>query len=53
MNLIGGLVSLILVFGLVVSFIGYRCIVFAFENEYSNVTYHMADSVTPLLTVIT
>lgn len=46
MNLIGGLISLILVFGLVVSFIGYRCIVFAFENEYSSVTYHMADSAT-------
>ncbi|MBQ5955539.1 MAG: PP2C family protein-serine/threonine phosphatase [Firmicutes bacterium] len=49
MNLIGGLVSLILIFGLIVCFIGYRCIVFAFENEYSNVTYHMADSVTPFV----
>ena len=46
MNLIGGLVSLILVFGLIVCFIGYRCIISAFENEYSSVTYHMADSVT-------
>ena len=49
MNLIGGLVSLILIFGIIVSFIGYRSIVFAFENEYSNVTYHMADSVTPFV----
>ena len=49
MNLIGGLVSLILIFGIIVSFIGYRSIIFAFENEYSNVTYHMADSVTPFV----
>ncbi|MBR6225427.1 MAG: PP2C family protein-serine/threonine phosphatase [Firmicutes bacterium] len=49
MNLIGGLVSLILIFGLIVCFIGYRSIIFAFENEYSNVTYHMADSATPFV----
>ena len=43
-NLIGGLVVLILVFGLIVYFIGYRCIVSAFASEYSSVTYHMADA---------
>ncbi len=49
MNVIGGLVSLMLVFGLVVCIIGNRSIVSAFENEYSTVTYHMADLTSQLV----
>ncbi len=45
-HVIGILILMMLVFGLIVSFIGYRCIISAFENEYSSVTYHMADSAT-------
>ena len=44
LNVIGSLVGLMLIFGLAVAIIGYRCIVDAFKNEYSTVTYHMADS---------
>ena len=44
-NVIGGLVGLMLVFGVVVSLIGRASIFQAFKNEYSSVTYHMADSV--------
>lgn len=35
---------MLLLFGLVVCIIGNVCFVTAFKNEYSNVTYHMADS---------
>ena len=45
-HVIGVLTAMILIFGLIVSFIGYRCIVSAFEKEYTSVTYHMADSAT-------
>lgn len=44
MNVIGGLILLVLLFGLIVCIIGYRSFVDAFMNEYSSVTYHMADS---------
>ena len=44
LNIIGGLVGMLLLFGLVVCIIGNACFVTAFKNEYSNVTYHMADS---------
>ena len=44
MNIIGGLISLVLLFGLIISFIGYRSFVSAFKNEYSSVTYHMAET---------
>ena len=44
MNVIGGLVSLMLLFGLAVCLIGNLCFVNAFMDEYSTVTYHMADS---------
>lgn len=43
-NVIGGLVALIMLFGIVVSLIGNLCFIDAFKNEYSTVTYHMADS---------
>ena len=45
MNVIGGLAALMLLFGIIVCFIGNTCIVSAFRREYSTVTYHMADSV--------
>ena len=45
-SVIGGLVGLMVLFGLAVSYIGNRCFVGAFKNEYATVTYHMADSVT-------
>ena len=43
-NVIGGLILLVLLFGIIVCIIGYRSFVDAFMNEYSSVTYHMADS---------
>ena len=43
-NVIGGLLFLVLMFGLIVSIIGNRSFVSAFKKEYSTVTYHMADS---------
>lgn len=46
MNVIGGLVALILVFGLIVCVIGNICFVDAFKSEYSTVTYHMAQAAT-------
>ena len=46
MNVIGGLVALILLFGLIVCVIGYICFVDAFKSEYSTVTYHMAQAAT-------
>ena len=42
-NVIGSLVGLLLLFGLIVCVIGNRCFAAAFKNEYSTVTYHMAD----------
>ena len=44
MNVLGGLVFLMLLFGLIVSIIGNSCFVNAFKDEYATVTYHMADS---------
>ena len=43
-NVIGGLLFLVLLFGIIVCLIGYRSFVDAFMNEYSSVTYHMAES---------
>ena len=45
-NVIGGLVALLLLFGIVVCAIGTNSISTAFKNEYAMVTYHMADSAT-------
>lgn len=42
--MIGGLVCLILLFAFVICIIGYRGLTKAFEDEYSSVTHHMADS---------
>ncbi len=44
LNVLGGLVFLMLLFGLIVSIIGNSCFVNAFKDEYATVTYHMADS---------
>ena len=44
LNVIGGLVGLMLLFGLLVCVIGNACLVDAFKNEYSTATYHMADA---------
>ncbi len=43
-NIIGGLVFLVIMFGVIISIIGNRSFVSAFKNEYSSVTYHMADT---------
>ena len=44
LNVIGGLVGLMLLFGFIVCVIGNSCLVNAFKDEYSTVTYHMADA---------
>lgn len=43
-NVTGGIVSLLLIFGVIVCFIGTNSFIRAFKEEYSSVTYHMADS---------
>ena len=43
-NVTGGIVSLMLIFGIIVCFIGTNSFIRAFKDEYSSVTYHMADS---------
>ena len=45
MNVIGGLVSLLLLFGVFVCIIGNHSFIGAFKNEYASVTHYMADSV--------
>lgn len=49
LNVLGGLVFLMLLFGLIVSIIGNSCFVNAFKDEYATVTYHMADSAASLI----
>ena len=43
-NVIGVLIGLMLIFGFTICFIGNSSFVTAFKEEYSTVTYHMADS---------
>ncbi|MCR5443224.1 MAG: PP2C family protein-serine/threonine phosphatase [Sphaerochaetaceae bacterium] len=43
-NVTGAIVSLLLVFGIIVCLIGANSIISAFKEEYSTVTYHMAES---------
>ena len=45
MNVIGGLVSLLLLFGVFVCIIGNHSFIGACKNEYASVTHYMADSV--------
>ena len=48
-NVIGGLIALMLLFGLMVCIIGNSCLINAFKHEYSSVTYHMADAAASLV----
>lgn len=43
MNVIGGIVGLLLLFGLIVCIIGNNCLIGAYKKEYSTATYHMAN----------
>ncbi len=48
-NIIGAIVMLLVVFGLIVSAIGYVNFTDAFKREYSVTTYHMADTAAALV----
>lgn len=48
-NIIGAIVLLLILFGLVVSTIGYVNFTTAFKNEYAVSTYHLADTATSLV----
>ena len=48
-NIIGGIILLLIVFGIIVSGIGYFSFTNAFKKEYSTTTAHMADTATTLI----
>ena len=48
-NLIGAIVLMLILFGLVVSTLGYVIFTDSFKNEYAVSTYHMADTATTLV----
>ena len=48
-NLIGAIVLMLILFGLVVSTLGYVIFTESFKNEYAVSTYHMADTATTLV----
>ena len=48
-NIIGTIVLILFIFGAVVSTIGYLGFTISFKNEYSQTTYHMADTATTLI----
>ncbi|MEE1110000.1 MAG: SpoIIE family protein phosphatase [Lachnospiraceae bacterium] len=48
-NIIGVVVFSLVLFGVVVSILGFVSFTSAFENEYSTSTYHMADTATTLV----
>ncbi|MBS7263206.1 MAG: hypothetical protein KIG36_06335 [Eubacteriales bacterium] len=48
-NIIGAIVLLLIVFGAVVSIVGFVSFTNAFKREYSTSTYHMADTATRLI----
>ena len=48
-HLIGGIVVLVILFGAIISVVGYLVITNAYRNEYSMTTYHMADTATTLV----
>lgn len=48
-NIIGSMVFLLLIFGVLVSFIGYSGYTSAFQNFYSETTYHMAETAKALI----
>ena len=43
-NVIGGLIGLMTLFGFIICLVGNLCFTNAFKSEYSNVTHHMADT---------
>ena len=45
-NIIGAIIALLVVFGIVVSLLGYVSFTNAFTDEYSTTTYHMLDTAT-------
>ena len=45
-NVIGALIAIMLIFGAILSTVSYFSLRTAYRDEYSKVTYHMADSVT-------
>ena len=49
LNVIGAIVFLLIVFGLIVSALGFVSFTNAFKNEYSTTTYHMAVTATTLV----
>ena len=48
-NIIGGIILLLVVFGIIVSGIGYYSFTDAFKKEYSTTTSHIADTATTLI----
>ena len=48
-NVIGGLIGLMTIFGVAISLIAYFSFSESYKSEYAVNTYHMADSVTPLV----
>ena len=48
-NIIGAIILLLVVFGVIVSALGYASFTQAFVKEYSTSTYHMADTATTLI----
>ena len=48
-NTIGAIIFLLVVFGVIVSIVGYVSFTNAFKKEYSTSTYHMADTATTLI----
>ena len=49
LNIIGGIILLLVVFGIIVSGIGYYSFTDAFKKEYSTTTSHIADTATTLI----
>ena len=48
-NIIGAIVLLLMLFGMIVSILGYVSFTNAFKKEYSTTTYHMADTAATLV----
>lgn len=48
-NIIGAIIFLLIVFGFIVSVLGFMSFTNAFKKEYSTSTYHMADTATTLI----
>ena len=48
-NIIGAIVLVFVLFGVLVSFLGFASFTEAFKREYETTTYHMADTATTLV----